>query len=122
MGDEGLDQPTTASAASATIATPIPSVARQSREVGAEIAAVSSVMLPGGNGSAVTSQRGREFLRGREPVGRQLLERAEHRAIDVRRNRLPAPSEWARGRSVSTFAMIACAVPPRCGGSPVSIS
>src|SRR5436190_21191500 len=36
----------------------------------------------------VPRQRGRELLRGREPVRRQLLERAEHRTVDVRRNRL----------------------------------
>ena len=63
-----------------------------------------------------------ELRRGREAVGRQLLERGEHRRLDLRRDRVPLRRAAAAGVSVITRATMACAVGPVNGGSPVSIS
>ena len=62
-----------------------------------------------------------ELRRGGEPIGRQLLERREDGVLHRVGHPLPLPLEQ-RGFSVITLAMIACAVLPVNGGSPVSIS
>ena len=63
----------------------------------------------------------RELRGGREPVGRQLLERGKDGVLDRIGHALPC--RWSdAGFSVITLAMIACAVLPVNGGSPESIS
>ena len=63
-----------------------------------------------------------ELRRGGEAVGRELLERGDHRRFDVARNRVTLRWRAGAGLSVSTRATTACAVWPVKGGSPVSIS
>ena len=66
-------------------------------------------------------ERRDEFRRTRKAIGRQLLERAQHRALDRSGHRLALQCE-RRGSSVSTRATIACTLGPVNGGSPASIS
>ena len=69
----------------------------------------------------VHERRGELGRRG-EPVGRELLERGQHRVLDVRRDTSCAAPMSPAGSSVITLATMACAVGPVNGGSPTSIS